>query len=454
MKFSFFDPRRLEFNSLFYLIAIVVVYFVLIASRVFAHNTYANAALQDLFGLLDGAYRVHSGQLIHQDFSTIIGLVNYCLPAIFMSFGAEPVASLHYSEALLVFVALLIFLYIQRTRLDNFVSLLLGVWIPVVLLARMAFGDRPYNVTEAMWYNRHCVVYLTLLLLLFIPPSKPTPRYFVIDGILYGIICAFLFYSKITFGIVAIGFFPLLLIRKSAPVGQNCVVVFVFALVFLLIAFIVEFIYGIRFAWWRDLHMALLSSQQNPIHHSVDVLFANLPELAATIFIPAYILLRQNKLDFSMLMFGIFVTMSSLLLVVYSQEVSGLFLPIAFSFVTLSVLRADLDYNDLWNHKRLQYLFVSTITGFVLLAEAYPLAVNIVIATYKSAHKSATRAPIVGDNRVLKDIIVDAPSNFDLAIIKNNSVENMSRLDVLSFARYTRPSNLYDNLIAGNMQII
>ena len=102
-----------------------------------------------------------------------------------------------------------------------------------------------------MQYNRHCDVFLVLLLLLFIPPSEPKSRYLVVDGIIYGPLAALLFYSKVTFGVAALGLGPLLLIHKR----DNVIVVLVAAIVFVAIAGWIEYVYGIHFSWFGDLKM-------------------------------------------------------------------------------------------------------------------------------------------------------------------------------------------------------
>ena len=71
---------------------------------------------QDLLALLDGIYRVHLGQVVHRDFSTVVGLFNLALPATFMSLNLGIVSSLNYSEAVYVVVAFAIYLYIYLTR--------------------------------------------------------------------------------------------------------------------------------------------------------------------------------------------------------------------------------------------------------------------------------------------------------------------------------------------------
>ena len=159
---------------------------------------------------------------------------------------------MNYSEAIYVVIAFLIYLYIQITRLDRMAGFFLGVWIPLALLARMNFGDPPELVTEAMQYNRRCDVFLLFLLLLFIPAREPNRKYLVIDGVLYGGISAFLFYSKITFGLAALGLLPIMLIRKR----DNITVIAVAAVIFLAIAAWAEIVYGMRFAWINDQKMA------------------------------------------------------------------------------------------------------------------------------------------------------------------------------------------------------
>ena len=135
------------------------------------------------------------------------------LLASFMSFKLGIINSVNYSDAIYVVVAFFIYLYIQFTRLDLLAGFFLGVWIPLALLARMNFGDPLEFVTEAMQYNRRCDVFVLLLLLLFIPARDSSRKYVIVDGVLYGAISAFLFYSKITFGLVALAFAPIMLIR-------------------------------------------------------------------------------------------------------------------------------------------------------------------------------------------------------------------------------------------------
>jgi hypothetical protein len=296
--------RRFELSAGVLAIILAIYNLLLISSRIFVNKIYTNAYPQDFLAFLDGIYRVHSGQIVHRDFSSVLGPFNFALPATFMSLNTGLISSVNYSEAFYVVIAFLIYLYIQITRLDRMAGFFLGVWIPLALLARMNFGDPPELITEAMQYNRRCDVFLLFLLLLFIPAREPNRKYLVIDGVLYGAISAFLFYSKITFGLAALGLLPIMLIRKR----DNITVIAVAAVIFLAIAAWAEIVYGMRFAWINDLKMAAVSSATGTgrvtFGHISHVLRDNLPELLGLLVIPAFILLPLRKLTISLALFA------------------------------------------------------------------------------------------------------------------------------------------------------
>ena len=117
--------RRFELSANRLTIILALLCAAMVSDRVFANNIYVNEMLQDLMALLDGVYRIHSGQLIHQDFSSALGLFAYALPAAFMSLGAGIVASVNYSEAAFTAVAFLIYLYIYHVTQAKLVNFLI-----------------------------------------------------------------------------------------------------------------------------------------------------------------------------------------------------------------------------------------------------------------------------------------------------------------------------------------
>ena len=434
--------KRFEFSAGALAVILAIYNLVLIASRILVDRIYINAMPQDFLALLDGIYRVHLGQVVHRDFSSPLGPFNFLLPASFMSNNAGIISSLNYSEAAYVVIAFFIYLYLQLTRLDRMAGFFLGVWIPLALLARMNFGDPLELVTEAMQYNRRCDVFLLLLFLLFIPAREPNRRYLVIDGVLYGAISAFLFYSKITFGLVALGFSPIMLIRKR----DTITVIAVAAIMFLAIAAWVEFVYGTRFAWLTDVKMAAASQGRDNVGRIFHVLRDNALEILALLFVPALILLPLRKLIISLALFGAYVGVVSVLILSLSGQSYVLTLPIAFVFVALDALKPEPPFVGAVSQIRTRYVLLSALASTLLVIESYPLAVNIAISTYRAMHA----APWDSANEVLNKIRTDRSGDNDgSAQSLLSKINKMSKLDVFALARATKPKSYWDNLLMG-----
>jgi len=422
------------------LAAILAIYnLLLIASRVFVNRIYTNAMPQDFLAFLDCIYRVHLGQIVHRDFSSILGPLNFLLPATFMSLNAGIISSVDYSEAVYVVIAFFIYLYLQFTRLDLMAGFFLGVWIPLALLASMNFGDPLELVTQAMQYNRRCDVFLLLLLLLFVPARESKRSYLIIDGVLYGAMSAFLFYSKITFGLVALAFAPIVLIRKR----DNVTVIAVAAVVFLAIAAWVEIGYGTRFAWMNDVKMAAISSEASfgggdrfgRIFH---ILRDNVLELFGLLVIPAFILLPLRKLTLPLALFCAYVGAVSVLIISYSAQSYLLTLPIAFVFVALDALKPESAFGGSMSQIRARYVLLSALASTLLVIESYPLAVNIAISTYRSIHA----APWGATNEVMNNIVTDDGGQSILS-----KIDKTPKLDMFALARAIRPKVYWDNLL-------
>ena len=440
MKTEIDNLKRLELSAGVLAIILAIYNILLIASRLFVNRIYTNSMPQDFLAFLDCVYRVHLGQIVHRDFSSPLGLFNFVLPATFMSHNTGIISSMNYSEAVYVVIAFLIYLYIQLTRLDRLAGFFLGVWIPLALLARMNFGDPLELVTEAMQYNRRGDVFLLFLLLLFIPAREPNRKYLIIDGVLYGAITAFLFYSKITFGLVALGFAPIMLVRKR----DNIVVIAVAAVIFVAIAAWVEFVYGIRFAWMNDVKMAAASTAAAPgrdaLGHILHVLRDNLPELFGLLAVPAFILLLSRKLLISLALFCIYVGAVSVLILSYSAQSYLLTLPIAFVFVALDALKPGSAFTGSINQIRTRYVLLSAVASTLLVIESYPLAVNIAISTYRAIHT----APWDSANEVMKNIATDESEQTILA-----KIDKTPKLDMFALTRAVRPKVYWDDLLMG-----
>src|SRR5271167_4071397 len=96
---------------------------------------------QDLFLQLDGISRIGSRQQIYSDFSTPLGVALYAIPLLFVHSSTDLVFSIDYAAGLLFLTAFLAVAYLTRTRLSPLLGLALGIWVGLVLAARMNFGD-------------------------------------------------------------------------------------------------------------------------------------------------------------------------------------------------------------------------------------------------------------------------------------------------------------------------
>jgi hypothetical protein len=433
--------KRIELSAGVLAIILAIYTLLLICSRLFANRIYTNAMPQDFLAFIDCVYRVHLGQVVHRDFSSILGPLNFLLPATFMSHNVGIISSQNYSEAVYVLIAFFIYVYIQLTRLDLLAGFFLGVWIPLALLARMNFGDPLELITEAMQYNRRGDVFLLLLFLLFIPARGSNRRSLIVDGVLYGAISAFLFYTKITFGLVALAFAPIMLIRKR----DNITVIAVAAVTFLAIAAWLELVYGMRFAWIGDVKMAAISAETSSgggdrLERILHVLRDNLVELFGLLAIPAFILLPLRKLTISLALFCVYIGATSILIVAYSAQSYVLTLPIAFVFVAQDALKRESTFVESKSQIRPRYLLLSALASVVLLIECYPLAANIAMSTYRAIHAS----PWDETNEVMNNIVTDQSGHSLLA-----NIDKTPKLEMLALARAIRPKVYWDIFLMG-----
>ena len=317
----------------------------------------------------------------------------------------------------------------------------LGVWVPLALLARVNFGDQFESVTEAMQYNRRSDVFLLLLLLLFIPPSKSTRKILVVDGILFGAITSFLFYTKITFGLVALGVAPIFVLRKR----DNIIVIAAGAVTFIAIAASVELGYGTKFAWLSDVGMASEAIKRDQLNRVLHIWRDNALELFVCLIIPALVLLFIRKLTIYIAIICAYIAATSSLILAYSAQSYVLTLPIAFLFVALDATMPRAADTRAINDPRAPYALFPALVSCLLLIESYPLAMNIAISTYRSLHG----VPLDAENKVLQGIVTDGindESDPYSVWVRGGQIDKLSKIDVFAIGRATKPRHYWDSL--------
>ena len=75
--------KRFELSAGVLAVILAIYNLLLIASRIFVNRIYTNAMPQDFMAFLDCIYRVHLGQIVHRDFSSVLGPFNFCFTCVF-----------------------------------------------------------------------------------------------------------------------------------------------------------------------------------------------------------------------------------------------------------------------------------------------------------------------------------------------------------------------------------
>ncbi len=280
-------------------------------------------------------------------------------------------------------LALCIVLYLQRTRIDNLVAIGLSGLIALALACKYNFGDNPFQVTEAMVYDRIGFVFLTLQLILSIPPKRNTETLIVADGALIGLISGLLLYIKITFGAVSLAFVFFSLLADGVSFQSKAKSLCVALAAFLLVVIVIELFLGGRFFWYRDIHLAMLAESGGNLRRLISPhkLAGNVPEVVVGIVAPFVILsLSGAKIRMYWVLYALAISVSSIVLLIYSAQEAVLFLPIAFIIFAMSKLNGGIRLNVVTGPQpySLAMIFLSL---FAMATIAYPMLLNVAFAS-------------------------------------------------------------------------
>jgi hypothetical protein len=376
----------------------------LIFTTIYPNSIYIRVYPQDIFGFLDGIHRTASGEVAHRDFSSLLGIMIYALPAVFVHLGAHPALSLAYAQAILLALNFLILVHLLNTRISGIPGLVFGVWGTLVLAARFNFGDDPQYVTFAMNYNRYCTVFLTNLLILFIPPRKENVGNIVIDVIVISVSISILFYSKITFFVVSVAALMLL----SLTSGMNAIRAITAALVFLVTGTSIEMAFQFHKQYANDLIMVLQSSSNRrwlDYGGFLYLVMINLPELVLCVVIPLILLYLNKMLNMLTLAIFLFAASASLALIHESAQQRVLSLPFALIFITLYLMDQKIQPSTDEVSKRSfsSRGAVYAIMCWMWFEYSYPMIVNSV---FSFASSSSTMKPISTETAI-KGFVID-----------------------------------------------
>lgn len=209
-------------------IAVALGAFALVCVLLLAHpgGTFLTYAPHDTFVFVDAAYRLEHGQLPHLDYRTPLGVLTAILPYLGLVAGGSFAAAMPMALAIALVALAPMLIWVLATRFRVYLALPVGALLILLVAAPLITGDMPSRITMAMWYNRLGWAALTVLFLMWMPPSAERPRGWLIDGLVAAVLVLTLVYTKITFGLVAIAFLVvwLLLGRGTRPAALLAIV--------------------------------------------------------------------------------------------------------------------------------------------------------------------------------------------------------------------------------------
>ncbi len=133
----------------------------------------STAMTWDFLFNLSGAWHLYSGQTAHIDFHEPVGQLNFILTAIgFHLLGPSPFAFL-VNVAIVVSFLFAVSILASWRRLPLLPAAIFVIFVCLLALVPVNVGDKQFEYTFAMSYNRYCwSAFSILALILFVPPQR------------------------------------------------------------------------------------------------------------------------------------------------------------------------------------------------------------------------------------------------------------------------------------------
>lgn len=161
---------------------------------------------QDAFAMLDGGWRVISGQRPHVDFYSGLGPVSYLMAAAGMVIANGNSAGLAYGQALFGCLAGLWCYLLCRWRVRDVAAILACVVVVLMAIVPTVMGDSPSSTNPGTTYNRYGYALVALLLIEGAAGCEPNGRKRETwGGISTGLVLGILLFLKISFFMAAAG---------------------------------------------------------------------------------------------------------------------------------------------------------------------------------------------------------------------------------------------------------
>ncbi|KFG66921.1 hypothetical protein JH26_26685 [Microvirga sp. BSC39] len=174
-------------------------------------QTVTTRYLNDLFVILDGAYRVAAGQVPNQDFHTPLGPFAYYLSAAGYVLSGTLGGTMPTAMALITLLVALPMAHVLGSRLHPFLAIPYGLFLLLILVAPINLGEGVTALSFAKFYNRIGWAALGVLLVMYLRPISTDRRQTILDIACATGLTLLMLYTKLSYGVVALAFLLLML---------------------------------------------------------------------------------------------------------------------------------------------------------------------------------------------------------------------------------------------------
>ena len=169
-------------------------------------QTVTTRYLNDLFVILDGAYRVAAGQVPNQDFHTPLGPFAYYLSAAGYALSGTLGGAMPTAMALITLLLALPMAHVLGSRLHPFIAIPYGVFLLLIVAVPINLGEGVTSLSFAKFYNRIGWVALGVLLVMYLRPPGIDRRQTILDTACATALTLLMLYTKLSYGVVALAF--------------------------------------------------------------------------------------------------------------------------------------------------------------------------------------------------------------------------------------------------------
>jgi hypothetical protein len=180
-------------------------------ARVYAGLFGLAFSTHDVFSLLDPAWRVLQGQRPYLDFYSQLAPLTYLQTALGLILSRGGAEGVVYGQVILGFVAAIWTFFLARARLPLTLACLLSVFVFLLAIGPMNYGEAFYRLSPAMTYNRTGYALLVILLIEALAPPRKGDRSGWAGGVSTGLVLGILLLTKITYFVGGAFLFGLLL---------------------------------------------------------------------------------------------------------------------------------------------------------------------------------------------------------------------------------------------------